>query len=199
MILYRAATFIKRSKKIELNVNTEFGRVVLFRILTSRKGSGISYSIPVSGRWNRNRPITLITSLLKTSIYKGGLNGPVLFFIPSRLSYKQIKRTQLFLHKFAITFMWSPDVFHPVPARRGSCLFKAGSQHSQDNIFHINTSPPYEKHPTLIFLYMSRNYKTSFLSFLNHSFLKRPTNQSCLKKRFIQSLGITLNSKPAKL
>ena len=113
LILYKAATFMKRSKKLELNVNTEFGRVVLFRIFTSRKGFEISYSIPLSGRWDRNRPITLTMSSWKTSMYKGGLNCPVLFFISSRLSYKQIKRTQLFLHKFVIALCEARMFFIP--------------------------------------------------------------------------------------
>ena len=46
----RVPKFMKRSKKIELNLNIEFGRV--------RKVFEITYSIPLSGKRDRNHPTT---------------------------------------------------------------------------------------------------------------------------------------------
>ena len=49
---------MKRNKKVELNLNIEFGRSVLFTIFTDRISTGIICSIPRSERWGRNYPIT---------------------------------------------------------------------------------------------------------------------------------------------
>ena len=43
-----------------------------------------------------------------------------------------------------------PGRFSSRPGQAGSCLFKAGSQHSRDNIFLINTSSRDEKRPALV-------------------------------------------------
>ena len=48
---------MKRTENVELNLNIEFGRLVLFTIFTNRKSSGITCSIPHSGRWDINYPI----------------------------------------------------------------------------------------------------------------------------------------------
>ena len=47
---------MKRSKKVELNLKVEIGRLVLFTIISSRKRFGITWS----GRRDRNNHITSI-------------------------------------------------------------------------------------------------------------------------------------------
>ena len=48
---------MKRTEKIELNLNSEFERVVLFTIFTNRKSSGLTYSISRSRRQDRNHSL----------------------------------------------------------------------------------------------------------------------------------------------
>ena len=50
----KAAKFLNRSKKSELILKVEFGRLVFFIIFTRRKGFAITCLIPRSGRWARN-------------------------------------------------------------------------------------------------------------------------------------------------
>ena len=91
------------------------------------------------------------------------------------------------------------------PDKVGSCLFKVGSWHDQDNIFHINTSSQYENLLALMFLEMYSNCKTRSYLFNNLSLKKQPTRAACKKslpkfsnilKRICTQI---YSSKPAKL
>ena len=112
----KVAKFTKISKKIELNLtqltqdvnwtyirrsedvgsiyvlclleNIEFGRVVLFTILSNRKSFWITCSIPSLGRWDISSRLCIL-SRLKKSTYKGGAKMVLCRFNHFLVSYKQ--------------------------------------------------------------------------------------------------------------
>ena len=66
----KAATFIKRSKKIELTLNIEFGMVAFFTTFIIRKNWWITCAIPCSENQDRNHTIMSIHPVLVEEIYK---------------------------------------------------------------------------------------------------------------------------------
>ena len=59
-----------KSAKFELNLNIEFRLMVLFIIITNRKGFGITCSIPRSGMRDRNHRVTHMYPVPVEKIYK---------------------------------------------------------------------------------------------------------------------------------
>ena len=64
-----------------------------------------------------------------------------------------------------------PGHFSSRPGQVGSRMFKAWSRHSQENIFHINTSSRNENHPALLnfSLYNNSKRRACCLTFLRSS------------------------------
>ena len=74
---HKVAKFMKRSKKVE------FGSLVLFTIFTNIRSSGITCSVPHSGRWGRNYSITSTYPVLvgkNLHIKKGQISSPLALY-----------------------------------------------------------------------------------------------------------------------
>ena len=96
---------LKRSKKLKLNLDIEFGRAVLSTISVSRWKLWNKLSDPCLKRRGRNHR-TLSSYLVpveKIFIKRRGKNRPVPFFIPPHFSYKQpLSILQLMLNEMKI-------------------------------------------------------------------------------------------------
>ena len=81
----------KRAKKLELNLNIEFGRAGLSRISVSRRKSWNHFRKPCLKRRDKCHPIlsSYPVPIEKISTLRWGKNRPTLLFIPSPFSYKQ--------------------------------------------------------------------------------------------------------------